>query len=76
LNKGADSARGDDAAGLKMAVVGWLMHGCPAPEPALESGQKTGRGFYHDVTARLLCPVDYDWSNPQYVCSPCLHLLS
>ncbi|KIM54426.1 hypothetical protein SCLCIDRAFT_31116 [Scleroderma citrinum Foug A] len=63
LNKGADSACGDDAAGLKTAVVGWLMRRRPAPEPALESGQKTGHGFYHDVTARLICPVDYDWSN-------------
>ncbi|KAI6158287.1 hypothetical protein BKA82DRAFT_4415306 [Pisolithus tinctorius] len=65
LNKGADGARGDDAAGLKMTVVSWLMHGQPTPEPALEPRYKAGRGFYHDTTARLICPVDYDWSNVQ-----------
>lgn len=66
LNKGADGARGDDAAGLKIAVVEWLMSGRPTPEPALEPRHKTGRGFYHDATARLICPVDYDWSNPKH----------
>ncbi|KAI5984061.1 hypothetical protein EDD15DRAFT_2171775 [Pisolithus albus] len=66
LNKGADGARGDDAAGLKIAVVGWLMSDQPTPEPALEPRHKLGRGFYHDATARLICPVDYDWSNPQH----------
>ncbi|KIK21883.1 hypothetical protein PISMIDRAFT_103324, partial [Pisolithus microcarpus 441] len=63
LTKGADSARGDDAAGLKMAVVGWLMGSQKTPEPALDLRSKTGRGFYHDATARLICPVDYNWSN-------------
>ena len=66
----------DDAAGLKVAVVGWLMSSRPTPEPALESSWKSGRGFYHDATAWLICPVDYDWSNSQYACLPCLHLLS
>ncbi|KIK20496.1 hypothetical protein PISMIDRAFT_105693 [Pisolithus microcarpus 441] len=66
LNKGADGARGDDATGLKIAIVGWLMSSQPTPEPALEPRHKTGRGFYHDATARLICPVDYDWSNPRH----------
>ncbi|KIK14018.1 hypothetical protein PISMIDRAFT_17583 [Pisolithus microcarpus 441] len=68
LNKGADGACGDDAAGLKIAVVEWLMSGQPTPELALEPWHKTGRGFYHDATTQLICPVDYDWSNPKYVC--------
>ncbi|KAI6157033.1 hypothetical protein BKA82DRAFT_4509570 [Pisolithus tinctorius] len=66
LNKGADGACGDDAAGLKMTVVSWLMHSQLTPEPALEPRYKAGRGFYHDTTARLICPVDYDWSNVQH----------
>ena len=66
MNKGADSARGDDAAGLKTAVVGWLRCGSQVPEPALESHQKAGHSFYHDATTRLICPVDYEWSNPWY----------
>ena len=65
LNKGADGARGEDTCGLKSVVVGWLMRGQPTPEPALEPQCKFGRGFYHDATAQLLCPVEYNWSNPQ-----------
>ncbi|KIM65853.1 hypothetical protein SCLCIDRAFT_92329, partial [Scleroderma citrinum Foug A] len=65
LNKGADGAHGEDTCGLKSAVVGWLMCGQPTPEPALEPRCKFGRGFYHDATAQLLCPVEHNWSNPQ-----------
>ncbi|KIM51531.1 hypothetical protein SCLCIDRAFT_33351 [Scleroderma citrinum Foug A] len=50
LNKTADSARSDDTAGLKTAVVDWLMSIKPTPEPALESHRKDGRGFYHNTT--------------------------
>ncbi|KAI6032140.1 hypothetical protein PISMIDRAFT_640672 [Pisolithus microcarpus 441] len=41
------------------------MSGQPTPEPALEPRHKTGHGFYHNATARLICLVDYDWSNPK-----------
>ncbi|KAG1717552.1 hypothetical protein EDB19DRAFT_1922582 [Suillus lakei] len=64
LNESSDGARGDDSAGLKCAVADWLMEGTPAPNPAIHKRDKSGRGFYHDVTGRLMCPVDYDWSNP------------
>ncbi|KAI6040486.1 hypothetical protein EDC04DRAFT_2894018 [Pisolithus marmoratus] len=37
-----------------------------AHEPALEPWHKMGHGFYHDATARLICLVDYDWSNPKH----------
>lgn len=60
LNKGADSARGDDATSLKSAVVHWLMSAEPE-EPPLRPDEKDGRGFDHDLTGRLLCPVDYNW---------------
>ncbi|KAH6879639.1 hypothetical protein BKA70DRAFT_1378314 [Coprinopsis sp. MPI-PUGE-AT-0042] len=26
---------------------------------------KTDRGFYHPRTGELLCPVGYDWNNPE-----------
>ena len=64
LNKSADSAHGNDAATLKPVVVHWLMSAEPA-EPALEPGEKDGQGFDHEVTGRLLCPVDYDWHDPE-----------
>lgn len=50
-----------------MAVVDWLMHSQPTPELALEPHSKAGHDFYHDAMARLICPVDYNWSNMQYV---------
>ncbi|KIK82396.1 hypothetical protein PAXRUDRAFT_832234 [Paxillus rubicundulus Ve08.2h10] len=64
LNQGADGARGDDASMLKVTVATWLMEQTPCPEPAIHSRDKASRGFNHDVTGRLLCPVDYDWEDP------------
>lgn len=61
LRKGADGARGDDANALKIAIVNWLNEASSRPEPLLSPTDKSGRGFYNDVTGRLLCPVDYDW---------------
>ncbi|KIO00463.1 hypothetical protein M404DRAFT_16375 [Pisolithus tinctorius Marx 270] len=40
-------------------------------KPALEPHCKTGHGFYHDTTAQLICPVDYDWSNVQHRANIC-----
>ncbi|KAG1741591.1 hypothetical protein EDD22DRAFT_959020 [Suillus occidentalis] len=64
LNEGSDGARGDDSASLKCAVADWLMERAPTPNPTIHRQDKSGRGFYNDVTGGLLCPVDYDWSNP------------
>ncbi|KAG1893608.1 uncharacterized protein F5891DRAFT_962684, partial [Suillus fuscotomentosus] len=59
LNESSDGARGDDSAGLKRAVADWLMERTPTPNPPIHKQNKSGRGFYHDVTGELLCPVDY-----------------
>ncbi|KAG1848140.1 hypothetical protein C8R48DRAFT_677345 [Suillus tomentosus] len=64
LNESSDGARGDDCAGLKRSVAEWLMERTPPPNPAIHKQDKSGRGFYNDVTGGLMCPVDYDWSNP------------
>ncbi|KAI6015757.1 hypothetical protein BKA83DRAFT_4498437 [Pisolithus microcarpus] len=45
LTKGADSAHGDDAARLKMAIMGWLMGSQKTPEPALDLQSKTGHDY-------------------------------
>lgn len=66
LNRGADSAHGDDAASLKLAVASWLNEKQPTPNPAISSRDKSGRGFYHDATAELICPVDFDWADKRY----------
>ncbi|KAH0825709.1 hypothetical protein J3R83DRAFT_10041 [Lanmaoa asiatica] len=65
LAEGADSARGDDAALLKTRVVSWLSEK-ELPQPRLSLSDKVGRGFHNDSTARLICPVDYDWDKPEH----------
>ncbi|KAI6154852.1 hypothetical protein BKA82DRAFT_3967788 [Pisolithus tinctorius] len=62
LNSGADGARGDDACTLKPIVAMWLMEQRPTLDPVIDSHSKSMRGFHHEVTGRLLCPVDYDWN--------------
>ena len=76
LRKGGDGAWGDDANSLKLAVVNWLNEASPRPEPLLSATDKSGRGFYHDATGRLLCPVDYDWLDVSYVPLICLSVSS
>ncbi|KAF9231794.1 hypothetical protein BU15DRAFT_55730 [Melanogaster broomeanus] len=71
LNKGADGARGDDAAGLKASVISWVMSFHPTSQSVVEPHEadprdKAGRGFYHTATGRLICPVDYDWSDSKH----------
>ncbi|KIM63114.1 hypothetical protein SCLCIDRAFT_83824, partial [Scleroderma citrinum Foug A] len=61
LKKGGDGAWGDDANSLKISVANWLNEASPCPEPLLSTTDKSGRGFYHNATSQLLCPVDYDW---------------
>ncbi|KAJ8589414.1 hypothetical protein M405DRAFT_210470 [Rhizopogon salebrosus TDB-379] len=62
---GVDSARGDDAASMKLAVASWLNESSPAPDAPIHSRDKTERGFYDDETAKLLRPVDFNWADMQ-----------
>ena len=64
LRKGSGGARGDDAANLKLVVVSWIacMHGT-TPATPLSPSFKLDRGFEHDDTGRLLCPIEYDWED-------------
>ncbi|KAG8220752.1 hypothetical protein J3R82DRAFT_2172 [Butyriboletus roseoflavus] len=39
------------------------MRSSPKPNPPLIQNDKSRRGFYNNLTERLLCPVDYDWNN-------------
>ena len=64
LGKGADCAHNEDTHKLKVLVVHWLMEGMPRPDPPLSIADKSGRGFYNNATGKLLCPIDYDWTNP------------
>ena len=59
LTDGADAARTDNACHLKLTVVTWLTDA----NPQLIAHDKTGCGLYNDATARLICPVEFDWDD-------------
>lgn len=44
----------------------WLTESDPA-NPRLIPHDKTGRGLYNDATARMMCPVEFDWNDAEYV---------
>ncbi|KAH7920737.1 hypothetical protein BV22DRAFT_1107538 [Leucogyrophana mollusca] len=62
LRKGADGARADDTANLKPAIITWLTTSFHPLTPPLRPTSKDGRGFAHDVTGKLLCPAEYQWT--------------
>jgi len=67
LQIGANDARSDDAHRLRSEVADWLnsrTDGSPGGTRRLSTKQKDDRGIGNDVTGRLLCPVTYDWDNP------------
>lgn len=66
LRKGASGARGDDAANLKPAVVNWLTELLGNSEVPLSAHNKSERGFEHNLTGQLLCPMEYDWKDEKY----------
>ena len=64
LNTTANNARGDDIHRLKGAIIAWI--GDPeAQQPSLSKQDRSGRWLHHDITARLLCPINYDWDDPE-----------
>jgi hypothetical protein len=66
LRKGAAGARGDDAANLKPAVASWITELSKNPIIPISPTSKSDRGFEHDITGRLLCPIDFDWADLRY----------
>ncbi|KAF7965999.1 hypothetical protein HWV62_40501 [Athelia sp. TMB] len=67
LQKGINNARSEDTKGLKGAMIDWLtMPGQPIQPPLLRH-VKHDRGFNHYLTGKLLCPVNWDWSDPSVV---------
>ncbi|KAH6904057.1 hypothetical protein BKA70DRAFT_1109709 [Coprinopsis sp. MPI-PUGE-AT-0042] len=64
IQKGSSTARADDTKGLKGVIIDWITPPGEALRPPLSRNVKTDRGFYHDVTGRLLCPIGLDWKDP------------
>ena len=72
LQSGANDARSDDTAKLKVAVAHWVNASTQESSTNetsnwLDPTSRQGRGIDNDVTGRLLCPIDYDWDDPSYV---------
>lgn len=66
--KGATDARGDDISDMKYSVAEWLnqSNALEATE-RLNAHDRTTRGLQHDVTGKLLCPIEFDWDDLEYV---------
>jgi hypothetical protein len=68
LQTGANDARSDDTSRLKIVVAEWLNRRSDSNSNArLSAKGKDERGINHDITGYLLCPIDYDWDDPEYV---------
>ena len=63
LRKGASSARGDDTKSLKGAVLEWVAPKGQSLDPPLSRNVKVDRGFNHERTGALMCPVNLNWSD-------------
>ena len=71
LQEGANDARSDNTCRIKVAVADWLNDRTPlnseAPKTTLSNQVKEDRGYPNDITGCLLCPIDYDWDDPEYI---------
>ena len=56
-------ARSDDTKSLKAAVVDWITPYNGHLTPPLSRNVKTDRGYFHNRTGELLCPVNLDWND-------------
>jgi hypothetical protein len=65
LRQGATGARGDDTKTLKGSIIEWITLKGQVLDPPLYRNQKVDRGFHHERTGALLCPIDLDWSKEE-----------
>lgn len=70
LEKGAGSARSDDTKSIKGPIIDWITPPNEPLRPALARNMKMDRGFHHERTGALLCPVELNWDDPEYVQRP------
>ncbi|KAJ3522177.1 hypothetical protein NMY22_g12000 [Coprinellus aureogranulatus] len=64
ITKGISQARSDDTKSLKSAVIDWITPPNEVLRPPLPRNAKHGRGFHHERTGFLLCPVSLNWDDP------------
>ncbi len=69
IKKGVSGARADNTKILKGTVLDWIVPKWEALTPPLPRNVKINWGFNHERTGRLLCPVELDWADPEWVAS-------
>ncbi|PPR01365.1 hypothetical protein CVT26_015414 [Gymnopilus dilepis] len=57
------NAPSDDISRIKSFLVKWLYEEILNLSPPLEEDDREDRGLSHDMTGRLLCPVEFDWDD-------------
>ena len=50
---------------LKGAILNWIMPQGEALTPSLSWDIKHDRGFQHECTGFLLCPIGENWNNQE-----------
>ena len=53
--------------GLKGAILDWIVPHGQSLYPSIVQNVKIDQGFNHEHTGALLCPVDMDWSDLEWV---------
>ncbi|KAJ3792101.1 hypothetical protein GGU11DRAFT_750529, partial [Lentinula aff. detonsa] len=61
LESGANAVRSEDIHNSAAELADWLNQ--RSPQPLIDRHSRLGRGFRHDLTGRLLCPIDFDWDD-------------
>ena len=77
ITKGVTAVRSDDTASLKVAMPAYLLLNVKdvlSPMMQSKAKVKNDRGFYHPVTAALLCPIKYP-KTPQFIPPIFIHAL-
>jgi len=79
LQAGGNDAHSDDTCRITIAIADWLNTCNPlntdleAHKTMLSTRGKEDRGYSNDVTGHLLCLIDYDWDDLEYVQVDCLY---
>jgi hypothetical protein len=79
LQAGGNDTHSDDTCRIKIAIADWLNTCNPfntdseAYKTMLSTREKENRGYSNDVTGHLLCPINYNWDNLEYVQVDCLY---
>lgn len=65
LQLGANNACSKDLNCIHKCLAKWLNHANPPPIPLLVDDDCENRGLSHDATGHLLCPIEFDWDDPE-----------